>query len=208
MFQRINIHSNWTHEHRFVDPSISYVLLTHPAVTIATDFLLALLPIPLIWQLQLNGRTKISLVCILSLGLFAAAAAIVKSEKQKTALQNPDPYVYDTFTIWRFIEFNVGIIAASLPSLKTLFKRVLNGTRCTSASGLHTQNRLRYSVRPEPQDDEMPLEDYGKIGNSFEVSSKGTLPLCRPKSGNHNSEERVRTLEPHAVFVETKWRVS
>jgi hypothetical protein len=144
-------------------------------------------------------------VCILALGLFAAAAAIVKSEKQKTALQEPDPYVYDIFTIWRFIEFDVG---ASLPSLKPLFKRILNGTRCTSASGLQTRNRLRYSVRPEPQDDEVPLEDYGKIGYSVEVSSKGTFPAWRPPMGGNHSEESVRTLEPHAVLVETKWRVS
>ena len=36
---------------------------------IVTDFVLALLPVPLIWTLQVNKRTKASLVLILSLGL-------------------------------------------------------------------------------------------------------------------------------------------
>jgi hypothetical protein len=131
--------------------------------------------------------------------------ATIKCEKQKTAFSNPDPFVHDTFTIWRFIEYDVGIIAASLPSLKPLFKRVLNGTRGTTPSG---PNKLRYSIRPEPSDDEMPLEGYhGKAGNSVAISSKRSLPVWRPTSGN-NSSESIRTLEPNAVLVETKWRVS
>ena len=35
---------------------------------IATDVLLATLPIPKVWKLQVNVRTKISLIAILSLG--------------------------------------------------------------------------------------------------------------------------------------------
>jgi hypothetical protein len=115
--------------------------------------------------------------------------------------------VHDTFTIWRFIEYDVGIIAASLPSLKPIFKRILVGTRGTIASGHKTPNKLRYTLRPEPQDDEVPLENFGKIGNSVEVSSKGTHPAWKSGDGN-NSAESVRTLEPGAVLVETKWRVS
>ena len=144
-------------------------------VSIASDFLLALLPIPLVWQLQLNGRTKSTLICILNLGLFAGVAAIIKSEKQKTAFSDPDPFVHDTFTIWRFIEYDVGIITASLPSLKPLSKRVLNGTRGTTPSG---PNKLWYSICPEPSDDEVPLEEYHrKIGNLVAILRREAF-LC------------------------------
>jgi hypothetical protein len=38
------------------------------AINIFTDFVFATLPIPVIWPLQINMRTKITLLCILSLG--------------------------------------------------------------------------------------------------------------------------------------------
>ena len=56
--------------------------LTSTAVNIATDLLFAILPIPLVWKLQLTTRTKIGLICILSLGFFAAATAIYKTPMQ------------------------------------------------------------------------------------------------------------------------------
>ncbi|KAL6168661.1 hypothetical protein ACJQWK_05039 [Exserohilum turcicum] len=177
------------------------------AVTIATDFLLALLPVPLVWKLQLNGRSKVTLVCILALGLFAGVAAIIKSEKQKTIFSNPDPYVKDTFVMWRFIEYFIGIIAASLPSLKPLFKQLLsNGTRATEeASSQPLPSRQRYSTRIKTvEDDEIPLEIYGKIGHSVEVSSG----CCKVQGEGEDRGDSVRTLEPNTILVEEKWRVS
>ena len=56
--------------------------LTSTAVNIATDLLFAILPIPLVWRLQLTTRTKVGLVCILSLGFVAAATAIYKTPMQ------------------------------------------------------------------------------------------------------------------------------
>lgn len=56
--------------------------LTSIAINIATDLLFAILPIPLVWKLQLTTRTKVGLVCILSLGFFAAATAIYKTPMQ------------------------------------------------------------------------------------------------------------------------------
>ncbi|CAN9155637.1 unnamed protein product [Alternaria alternata] len=181
--------------------------MMNTAVTISTDFLLALLPVPLVWQLQLNGRTKITLVCILALGLFAGVAVIIKSEKQKTALIDPDPYVHDTFTMWRFIEYDVGIIVASLPSLKPLFKHILNnGTRGTTAnSGHQVVNKVRYSIRTKVvDDDEIPLENRTGVGNSCEVSSgMPTTPM-----DDRSSVESVRPVQSNAIFVDTKWHVS
>ncbi|KAF2822485.1 hypothetical protein CC86DRAFT_396723 [Ophiobolus disseminans] len=108
--------------------------LFNTSINAATDILLALLPVPLVWSLKLNLRARISLVLVLTLGLFAGIAGIVKSQKQKAALYNPDQYVYDSFTIWWIIEYNVGMIAASLPALKPLFRRALETARSTAAT--------------------------------------------------------------------------
>ncbi|KAF2873389.1 hypothetical protein BDV95DRAFT_604898 [Massariosphaeria phaeospora] len=58
---------------------------------------------------------------ILSLGWFACAAAIIKAIQQWNVIGDLDWTVHDSFNVWNFIEFTIGIIAASLPSLKPLF---------------------------------------------------------------------------------------
>lgn len=42
--------------------------LTSKVTNIITDLILSLIPVPLVWGLQVNTRTKISLMLILSLG--------------------------------------------------------------------------------------------------------------------------------------------
>lgn len=143
--------------------------------------MIALLPVPLVWQLQLNLRSKLSLIVVLSLGIFAAIAAIVKAVIQKTVFQNPDPFVHDTFTLWRFIEFDVGIIAASLPALKPLFNWCLGAARSlTTKTQRNTgaPNSLGYQKQSEHSDKGIVLNEYNsKTANTVRISS-------RPQNGN------------------------
>ena len=80
-----------------------------------------MLPIPVVWRLQLNRRTRISLAVVLSLGWFACIAAILKLYKQTHYhFGDNDQNLHDTFFVWSFVELSIGIIAASLPMLKPL----------------------------------------------------------------------------------------
>jgi hypothetical protein len=47
--------------------------IAHSAVSFTADWVLGLLPIALIWNLQMNRRTKISLGCILATGLLSVS---------------------------------------------------------------------------------------------------------------------------------------
>ncbi|CAI6334434.1 unnamed protein product [Periconia digitata] len=109
--------------------------LMNSAFNIVTDVLFATLPVPLIWKLQLNTRTKISLIGILSLGWFACGAAIVKAVQQWTVFEDPDWSVHDSFNVWNYVELTIGIIAGSLPSLKPLFNWFLQTARAITSGG-------------------------------------------------------------------------
>jgi hypothetical protein len=98
-------------------------------VNCTTDFLLAFLPIPLIWQLKLNLRTRISLIAILSLGVFAGVAGIIRAMVFNSILKDPRRFIHDKYSMWNYVELTVGIIAGSLPALKPLFTRFLNTAR-------------------------------------------------------------------------------
>ncbi|KAF4617958.1 hypothetical protein G7Y89_g15024 [Cudoniella acicularis] len=103
---------------------------TFTAIGLFNSYVLfACLPIPMVWTLQVNKRTKITLALILSLGLFACAAAIVKAVLQSKVYSTSDTTRNDTYFIWNSLELYIGILAASLPSLRPLFKNILDTTR-------------------------------------------------------------------------------
>ncbi|KAF2710711.1 hypothetical protein K504DRAFT_345816, partial [Pleomassaria siparia CBS 279.74] len=91
-------------------------------INIATDLIFALIPIPIVWKLQVNVRTKIGLAATMGLGLFASATAIYKTAIQYNFFKEPDWSGKGSwYYIWQQIEMNVGIISACLPTLKPLF---------------------------------------------------------------------------------------
>ena len=74
-------------------------------------------------------QTKMSLIFVLSLGLFACIAGIMKVRLNKTILSDPNRFIYDGYSMWNFVELDLGIIAGSLPSIKPLLNRFLNAAR-------------------------------------------------------------------------------
>ncbi|KAK4206335.1 hypothetical protein QBC37DRAFT_329044 [Rhypophila decipiens] len=100
---------------------------TNVALNILTDLLLALIiPIPMLWNLNVNRRTRFSLIFALSLGAFACAAAFIKVGFLVNYGKTGD-WLWDSrdISIWTVMECNTGIIAGSLPALRPLFKKVL-----------------------------------------------------------------------------------
>jgi len=152
-----------THNY-LTNPFDTYVFIV---VNISTDFLLALAPVPLIWKLQMPLRTRLSLVAILSLGIFAAVAGIIR-QLSSSQFGVPEPYIYDTYSIWNFIELDMGIIAASLPALKPLFSwfrdtaRGMTGKPIRS-TGYRSAEGYQRKVRPTDTDG-FALVEYGRTG--------------------------------------------
>lgn len=113
---------------------------------------------------------------VLSLGIFAAVAAIVKAEIQRVILSDSDPFVHDRFTLWRFIEFDVGIIAASLPALKPLFNWLLGSVRNFTTRAARSNagaNSLGYQKQSERSDKGIVLNEYNpRSANTVRISSR------------------------------------
>ena len=190
-------------------PEHDFSKLTSAVITIITDFIVALLPVPLVWQLQLNLRSKISLIFVLSLGIFAAIAAIVKAGIQKIILADPDPFVQDRFTLWRFIELDVGIIAACLPALKPLFNRLLGAARgltTRTARATAAPDSLGYHKRSERSDQGIILDEYNMRANTVHISSRpsnGNLWSVRPGKDSDESILPLHNVEgkPNGIVI-------
>ncbi|KAM3071820.1 hypothetical protein ACMFMG_009677 [Clarireedia jacksonii] len=127
------------------------------AVNIATDWFCAALPIPLLWNVQLNRNAKLSVGFILSLGALASLSACVRLV-YTVNLTNSTDYLFgiSDVLIWGYAENGVGMIVGCISTLRPLFRRILNlGGDSTGVSTPH-QNTLWPSsnMRPGGRDEE------------------------------------------------------
>lgn len=64
--------------------------LMNTGINIASDVILATLPVQIIWKLQINQRQKFALIGVLSLGYITVAIGIVKAFYQVSLPKTPD----------------------------------------------------------------------------------------------------------------------
>ncbi|KAM0801648.1 hypothetical protein BDR22DRAFT_971869 [Usnea florida] len=96
------------------------------AISILTDFLCTALPFQIIGDLQMNRRTKNSVLAVLSMGSLAMICGIVRMTLVKSLVSSKDPtWNYGTLASWTFAEFSVGIIAGSIPPCRVLVLQIL-----------------------------------------------------------------------------------
>ncbi|KAI0976147.1 hypothetical protein F4678DRAFT_456469 [Xylaria arbuscula] len=105
--------------------------LANTALSIFTDILLASLPIPVIWQLQLKRKIRVYLIIMLGLGWGAVGIGIVKAINQIRYNPFGDITYEISVPTWAFIQLNVSIIAACAPQLKKVLRPILGLTTDT-----------------------------------------------------------------------------
>lgn len=120
--------------------TLKAVTYTNAALNIFTDIIFALvIPIIMLWSVQMNRLQKWSIISILGLGVLATAAALVKvSYLPGTGKSNDLLWDARNITIWTVVECNIGIVAGNLPCLKPLIRGIfgsLSGSSRTTGSG-------------------------------------------------------------------------
>ncbi|KAL0780557.1 hypothetical protein CaCOL14_001892 [Colletotrichum acutatum] len=108
---------------------LKFAAFFNSSVSVLTDLLFALLPVPIMWKVQLNWKVKSAVIGVLSLGIFATIAAVIKISFLSGYGKHGDFLFNSTdITIWTTVEICTAIIAASIPCLKPLFKAILSGS--------------------------------------------------------------------------------
>lgn len=89
----------------------------------------------MLWKLNTNTETRTYILMVLGLGIFACIAACVKSAYRINYGTTTDA-LWETrnITIWNVAEWNMGIVAGSLPYLRPLFSRLTVSTIRQSAT--------------------------------------------------------------------------
>ncbi|KAK0378889.1 integral membrane protein [Colletotrichum limetticola] len=97
--------------------------IAHSIISAISDWCMGLLPIALLWNVNLNRRTKALVAVLLSMGMVAGVALIVRIPYVRRLAISAD-FLYETIdvAIWSVLEPALGIIAASVTSLRPLFQ--------------------------------------------------------------------------------------
>ena len=84
-----------------------------------------MLPVFLVWHLQLPSRTKFGLSALLSVGLFAGICSMIKISKTADLGKTDDIiWAFTDLSICNVTELNVGVILGSIPPMRPLFRQV------------------------------------------------------------------------------------
>ncbi|PVH68619.1 hypothetical protein DL98DRAFT_375249, partial [Cadophora sp. DSE1049] len=93
-------------------------------LNIGTDCVMLILPIPMLWNLQMPRRQKAGLIGVFMAGSFVCIVSIIRLKYLFPLLKNPDiTWAVVPALVWCTIEIDVGIICACLPTLKPVLRR-------------------------------------------------------------------------------------
>ncbi|KAL2818540.1 hypothetical protein BJX63DRAFT_439854 [Aspergillus granulosus] len=107
-----------------LDPNpLIIIFYVYGALGALNDLSLSIIPIHLVWNLRLEARTRVAVAVILSLGGIACLSSIARLPFISMYKDADLLYNATTFIILFLVESGLGIIAASIPTLRPLLDR-------------------------------------------------------------------------------------
>ncbi|KAH9213784.1 hypothetical protein DL95DRAFT_390117 [Leptodontidium sp. 2 PMI_412] len=189
-----------------LDPElVGAMTYAHSGLNAFADVVLAFLPVVIVSQLQMNPRTKLTVSIILSMGIVACAAVIIRIPYVKILVDNAQDFLFSStdVVIWTTIEPGLAITAANLATLRPLFSACLSrkklwGTTTANGTYGYSKNISGFSsrrgyVRSGSRGNlaEMNLSNLSKSGH--EVTIEATYGThTSTKLDSRISEERLQ----------------
>lgn len=169
------------------------------AYAVAMDFILALAPCFVIWELNMKRKEKILIMSGLSLGVFAGLCGILRTVALKS-LRSFDEYIYDTvdMLIYSGTENFVTIMCASIPVLRPLYMKLRD--RSQNESTDESAGRGGYKMRRFGSKDPeavISVPSRGVLETKIYSSSK------RQDAANDNASEETILRDSKAQDVQS-----
>lgn len=166
---------------------------------VITDTAIICAPIPLVWQLKLSTAKKISIVAIFLLGSITIVASLLRLVMMARLVVlgfTPDEdglLVVTEYLYWGIVECGVGVLAACLPTLQSLFRH-------WSLAPVMTSIKSFFSTISTPS-------EYAKFrGTSNMTGHPDHVPLSRddtqPRSSRSAAGTSARATDIEAYPME------
>ncbi|KAH7109263.1 hypothetical protein B0J11DRAFT_474639 [Dendryphion nanum] len=146
--------------------AIAGIIVAFSAVNIAADVVYTCMPLTFLVRLNQPLHQRIIIAILMSLGLFASLAAIFRTlggvVRARDVFRNSS-----NITLLAMVELHMGVIAATLPTLKSFFERVLRGMRI-SMKQQPTEERAREVLYQAGLLDDMYRKGRGTVPGKVE----------------------------------------
>ncbi|KAF2730968.1 hypothetical protein EJ04DRAFT_579458 [Polyplosphaeria fusca] len=120
------IRSFWdrTVEGRCID--ITALAYANSGAAIVQDLTILVMPLPMVWALNIERHRKIAMGFMFSVGIFACITTILRLHSLLTFKISIDPtWDYAPATIWTVFELLSGFVCVCLPAVRVLLKKIL-----------------------------------------------------------------------------------
>ncbi|KAL7951634.1 hypothetical protein V8C42DRAFT_339559 [Trichoderma barbatum] len=151
----------------------------YAVVTIVSDIVVAILPLPVLLRLNIQTGKKLGLIGIFLLGLFTTICSILRYT-QINRISNGDGNS-TMLVLWGTIEFNVGNMVSSLPFLAPVFMRKAKEYRTKNS---YNNGSSHQNSRGGPKGEHFKLSDV--TTSHDHDNDKGVL-----SGGKSSSEENI-----------------
>ncbi|RHZ62348.1 hypothetical protein CDV55_105770 [Aspergillus turcosus] len=214
IFQCKPIHAYWdlvpTYQYHCLNDRA--IVFSASVINVFTDFLVTVLPMPLIWNLKLPTRQRIAVISIFGLGIVVNVAGSVRTVYVWKSMVAS----YDTtwlgwpILIAASVEINMGLICASAPALRPLIgfflPRLLQTSR-NDASGTGRKGNKLFSSTGPSKASRLESRQYGVEGLSivepFQVMRTVEMETWTESRGSHQSAIRDYDLSSSHARVAT-----
>ncbi len=141
------------------------------AINVLSDFITVLLPMPLVWGLQMPLNRKIQLVAIFLLSGFVCIASTYRTVVVKRLSHQDASWADVDPAIWAVVENAIGIVSASLPTMRPLYVFLVRGHYCSVVEAHHCQ---RCTARNSKESGSTSAESSESRGRANDSYSSGT----------------------------------
>ncbi|TQS36145.1 hypothetical protein Golomagni_03412 [Golovinomyces magnicellulatus] len=143
------------------------------AFSIGEDVTFLLLPVPLIWKLKLKPSRKIGIILILTIGVIACAASVVRLKYLIKYNQTVDQ-VWENFTlvVLSQLELSLSIICVCFPAIRLLFSRSKRGNGSSDRSKTTSAPTNTDLSSPKIPDNSIMSRIRSVVSNSTSHNSK------------------------------------
>lgn len=176
LLQCLPIQAGWepSPQSRCVKLNVELIILS--SINVVTDATILVLPMPLVWRLQISRSRKLQVSCTFLLGGFVCAVSIVRATYVSRVSLTDRSWADANGAIWSVVEACIAVVCACLPTLRSLISKPANNASA----------RERYEASYTPRKYDNP--DSTKM-STFKPPRSQKASLKR-KDGD---EERVLT---------------
>ncbi|KAI9038843.1 uncharacterized protein KD926_010176 [Aspergillus affinis] len=165
---------------------------TSAALSLVEDMIILILPMPVVWGLQITTRQKLTLTVVFSLGALVCIFSLLRVIEFNNFHTNDLAASSAKESIWTTLELDVAIICGCLPLFKPLLHGFLGKVKGQSTRTSRTP-RYMHSASQTP-------DGFHKISDPHNLRANKNVTVSTEPSGRYSSDVELRGITVHTAI--------